>query len=102
MKVFVDQKFFGEFASQAQAQVVLAQSEIELTRVQYEARPNEARRLCAEHIAIYYPEWKQLNLLRAGTKIEKDKMDVFINACRDWSNGEKPDPMALASIQPKE
>jgi hypothetical protein len=56
MKIFVDQTFFGEFASQAQAQAVLAQSEIALDRVQFEARPNEARRLCAEYITTHYPE----------------------------------------------
>ena len=100
MKVFVDHTFFGEFASQAQAQAVLAQSEIALDRVQFEARPNEARRLCAEHITTHYPEWKQLNLLRAGTKAQKDQMTAFIDACRAWSNAEKPNPVDLAAIQP--
>jgi hypothetical protein len=100
MKVFVDQTFFGEFASQVQAQAVLAQSEIALERVQFEARPNEARRLCAEHINVHYPEWKQLNLLRAGTKAQKDQMTAFIDACRTWSNADKPNPADLAAIQP--
>ena len=59
-----------------------------------------ARRLCAVHIERHYPTYKQLNLLRSGTKAEKDKMDTFINACRDWSNGENPDPAALEAIQP--
>lgn len=100
MKVFVDQTFFGEFASQSQAQAVLAQSEIASDRVQFEARPNEARRLCAEHITVHYPEWKQLNLLRAGTKAQKDQMTTFIDACRAWSNAEKPSLADLAAIQP--
>ena len=100
MKVFVDQTFFGEFASQAQAHAVLAQSEIALERVHFEAKPNEARRLCAEHIKIHYPEWKQLNLLRAGTKAQKDQMTAFIDACRAWSNAENPNPADLAVIQP--
>lgn len=59
-----------------------------------------ARYACADHIARYYPIHKQLNILRSGTQAEKDKMDVFINACRDWSNGENPDPAALAAIEP--
>lgn len=60
----------------------------------------EVRRLCADKINGVYPTYKQLNLLRSGTKAEKDKMDTFINACRDWSNGENPDPAALEAIQP--
>ena len=100
MKVFVDQIYYGDFATQALAEGVLAQSEIALDRVQYEARPNEARRLCAVHITTHYPDWKQLNILRAGTKAQKDQMTAFIDACRDWSNGEKPNPADLAAIAP--
>lgn len=59
-----------------------------------------ARELCAQHIAKFYPEWKQLNLLRAGTKAQKDQMTAFIDACRAWSNAEKPNPADLAAIQP--
>ena len=59
-----------------------------------------ARDLCAQHIAKFYPEWKQLNLLRAGTKAQKDQMTAFIDACRAWSNAEKPNPADLAAIQP--
>lgn len=58
-----------------------------------------ARRLCAEHINTHYPEWKQLNLLRVGTKAQKDQMTAFIDACRAWSNAEKPNPADLAAIQ---
>ena len=59
-----------------------------------------ARDLCAQHIAKFYPEWKQLNLLRTGTKAQKDQMSAFIDACRAWSNAEKPNPADLAAIQP--
>lgn len=59
-----------------------------------------ARELCDHHIRAHYPIYKQVNLLRSGTEAEKDKMDTFINACRDWSNGENPDPAALEAIQP--
>jgi hypothetical protein len=100
MKVFVDQTYYGDFATQVLAEGVLAHSEIALDRVQYEARPNEARRLCADHITNHYPDWKQLNILRAGTKAQKDQMTAFIDACRDWSNGDKPNPADLAAIQP--
>lgn len=58
------------------------------------------RYLCKAKIDAHYPTHKQLNLLRSGTKAEKDKMDAFINACRDWSNGENPDPAVLEAIQP--
>lgn len=61
---------------------------------------HQTRVRCAAHIERHYPTYKQLNLLRSGTKAEKDKMDTFINACRDWSNGENPDPAALEAIQP--
>jgi hypothetical protein len=100
MKVFVDQTYYGDFATQALADGVLAHSEIALDRVYMEARPDEARRLCAGHITTHYPEWKQLNLLRAGTKAQKDQMTAFIDACRDWSNGDKPNPADLAAIAP--
>ncbi len=60
----------------------------------------EARSLCAAHIERYYPIYRQFNLLRSGSEDEKRKMGAFIDACRDWSNGEKPDPAALKAIQP--
>lgn len=59
-----------------------------------------ARELCAQHIAKFYPEWKQLNLLRSSTKAQKEQMTAFIDACRAWSNAEKPNPVDLAAIQP--
>lgn len=59
-----------------------------------------ARELCAQHIAKFYPDWKQLNILRVGTKAQKDQMTAFIDACRDWSNGDKPNPADLAAIAP--
>jgi hypothetical protein len=65
-----------------------------------EAMAIRARRLCAVHITTHYPDWKQLNILRVGTKAQKDQMTTFIDACRDWSNGEKPNPAALAAIAP--
>lgn len=78
---------------------------LRLTSVQVEdlkqqTRSDAARRLCAKHILVHYPEWKQLNLLRAGTPTEQDQMTVFIDACRAWSNGVNPDPAALVAIQP--
>lgn len=66
--------------------------------VQYNAQ--ETRDMAKTKIEANYPTYKQLNLLRSGTQSEKDKMDAFINACRDWSNGENPDPAALEAIQP--
>lgn len=65
-----------------------------------QTRADIARRRCATHIERHYPTYKQLNLMRSGTKAEKDKMDTFINACRDWSKSQNPDPAALEAIQP--
>lgn len=100
MKAFVDNEFFGEFATITDAQEILTQTEIPLDSARFEARPNEARRLCADHIASHYPEWKQLNVLRVGSEEEKAQMSDFIDACRAWSNSDAPNPGDLALIQP--
>ncbi len=60
----------------------------------------QARELCAHHIRAHYPEYHQLNVLMADNAAEKAKMKTFIDACRDWSNGDNPDPVALAAITP--
>lgn len=77
-------------------------SELQLGSADYTVQYSEqdAREMAGKKIEAHYPTYKQLNLLRSGTKVEKDKMDTFINACRDWSNGENPDPAALEAIQP--
>lgn len=59
-----------------------------------------ARELCEQHIDRHYPTYKQLNILRLGAAEEVAKMGTFIDACRDWSNGDNPDPAALAAITP--
>lgn len=74
---------------------------VDLSSSSLDKRASElARYACADHIQSHYPMHKQLNVMRAGTEAEKDKMDAFINACRDWSNGENPDPAELEGIQP--
>ena len=59
-----------------------------------------AREQCEAHIDRYYPTYKQLNIMRTGSAEEVAKMGAFIDACRDWSNGDNPDPAALAAITP--
>lgn len=59
-----------------------------------------ARELCAHHIRAHYPEYHQLNVLMTDDAAEKAKMKKFIDACRAWSNGDNPDPAALAAITP--
>lgn len=86
--------------SEQEAREVFGATEEAIATARAKVIAEEARRLAGEHINKYYPTYKQLNLLRSGTKAEKDKMDTFINACRDWSNGENPDPAALEAIQP--
>jgi hypothetical protein len=61
---------------------------------------SHARELCTHHIRGHYPEYKQLNILMSGDEAEKSKMSTFIAACRAWSNGDNPDPAALAAITP--
>ena len=100
MRVFVNKVLFGDFPDRTLAEVALSKVELGDGEGTYVCSANAARQLCAAHIEHNYPTYKQLNLLRSGTKAEKDKMDTFINACRDWSNGENPDPAALEAIQP--
>lgn len=63
-------------------------------------RADHNRNLARARIEAVYPVHKQLNILRAGTDEEKAKMSVFIDAVREWSNGENPDTAALEAIQP--
>jgi hypothetical protein len=53
---------------------------------------SEINEFAQNHIYKYYPSWKQSNILREGTEEQKSQMGTFINAVRDWSNGENPDP----------
>ncbi|WP_199154422.1 hypothetical protein [Chromobacterium sp. ASV23] len=60
----------------------------------------EAKAVCEDYIVQVYPLWRQMNILREGTQVEKDAMSNFINACRQWSNGSSPDPFQLWRIHP--
>jgi hypothetical protein len=53
---------------------------------------DDIRYISGEYIRRYYPEYKQLNIIRTGTEQEQTKMTTFIDAVREWSNGENPDP----------
>jgi len=63
-------------------------------------RQAAAQELADTHILSHYPTAAQLSILRAGTDEEKAELTAFIDACRTWSNGENPDPTALAEIKP--
>jgi tRNA(Ser,Leu) C12 N-acetylase TAN1 len=65
---------------------------------------DDIRYIAGEHIRRYYPEYKQLNVIRTGTEQEQAKMTVFIDAVRAWSNSENPDPWdgTLELITPTE
>lgn len=58
--------------------------------------------IAGEHIRKYYPEYKQLNILRSGTETEQQTMNTFIDAVRAWANSANPDPWsgALEQILP--
>ena len=67
----------------------------------YELDDQDRRDLAQRQIFKYYPDWKQLDVLRRGTDAEKAKMDTFIDACRDWSNdNSNNDPFGLDSVEP--
>ena len=67
----------------------------------YELDDQDRRDLAQRHIFKYYPDWKQLDVLRRGTDAEKAKMDAFIDACRDWSNDDSNnDPFGLDELEP--
>jgi hypothetical protein len=53
---------------------------------------SEINEFAQEHIFKYYPSWKQSNILRENDTEKVTKMGVFIDAVRDWSNQENPDP----------
>jgi hypothetical protein len=65
---------------------------------------DDIRYIAGEYIRKYYPEYKQLNIMRSGTTQEQDKMTTFIDAVRAWSNSESPDPWdgTLEGIVPTE
>jgi hypothetical protein len=60
--------------------------------------------IAGEHIRKYYPEYKQLNIIRTGTVAEQDQMTAFIDAVRAWSNSDSPNPWdgSLEQILPTE
>jgi hypothetical protein len=67
----------------------------------YELDDDDRRALAQRQIFKYYPDWRQLDILRRGTDAEKAKMDTFIDACRDWSNDDSNnDPFGLDKIEP--
>lgn len=67
----------------------------------YELDDTDRRALAQQQIFKYYPDWKQLDVMRRGTAAEKSKMDTFIDACRDWSNdNSNNDPFGLDVVEP--
>jgi hypothetical protein len=66
-----------------------------------EMTDQDRRDLAARQILKYYPEWRQLNILRTGTEHEQIKMSQFIDACRSWSNNSSNvDPFGLDDLRP--
>jgi hypothetical protein len=67
----------------------------------YELDDDDRRSLAQRQIFKYYPDWRQLDVMRRGTEAEKATMDTFIDACRDWSNdSSNNDPFGLDSVEP--
>jgi hypothetical protein len=66
-----------------------------------EMTDQDRRDLAARQILLYYPAWRQLNILRTGTEQEQIKMSQFIDACRSWSNdSNNVDPFGLDDLRP--
>lgn len=66
-----------------------------------EVTDQDRRDVARRQILKFYPEWKQLNIMRSGSQEEKDKMFTFIDACRNWSNDPtNNDPFGLDSLEP--
>tara|TARA_Y100000385_G_C12627314_1_gene439675 strand:+ start:155 stop:520 length:366 start_codon:yes stop_codon:yes gene_type:complete len=51
----------------------------------------EINNFAQNQIYKFYPSWKQSNILREGTAEQKNKMGIFIDAVRNWSN-QDPSP----------
>lgn len=60
----------------------------------------ENRIAARNRITKYYPEWKQLNILREGNSRKIEAMGKFIDACRKWSNGKSAHTAQLEKINP--
>lgn len=67
----------------------------------YELDDQDRRDLAHKQIVKYYPEWKQMNILRSNVQTDIEKMGVFIDACREWSNdSSNTDPFTIQDIIP--
>lgn len=72
-----------------------------IVRVEIEMDVLQEKRMVAQHkITGQYPVWKQVNILRAGTKSEQTKMGTFVDAVRNWSNDPKSTLKQLEKIKP--
>jgi hypothetical protein len=63
-------------------------------------KSGEINAIAQAHIFDYYPTWKQLNIMRDGTKTATNKMSKFIDAVREWTHDKKPDLKKLDKIKP--
>jgi len=61
---------------------------------------HEAAQYAGLYINRFYPVYKQLNILRSGSKEEQQQMDVFIEACRAWANSAAPVLSDVTKIVP--
>jgi len=65
---------------------------IGLDEVSIEWEIEDINYIAGEKIRSTYPEYKQLNILRAGNQEDIDAMNTFIESVRAWANSENPDP----------
>ena len=97
------------FSREADARIKTAFNEDGSTRnrvddghlFEYYLDDQDRRDLCRSHIFKFYPDWKQLDVMRRGSKTDNDNMNKFIDACRDWSNDDtNNDPFGLEGVEP--
>lgn len=66
-----------------------------------ELSDEQIRRIMAkDKILMFYPLWKQLNILRECNIFAISKMGSFIDACRNWSNDLDQPESVLDEIEP--
>jgi len=69
---------------------VLEKLNLELPEAEITFDSHEAAQYAGIFIERFYPMYKQINILRGDSKEERERMNRFIDACREWANQENP------------
>lgn len=67
----------------------------------YEITDQDRREMASKCITTYYPEWRQLNIMRDGPEDDNAKMSAFIQYVQAWSDDDtNQDPFGLENVTP--